>query len=341
VIELPRDFGQAREEVAALREEIERNRASYYADSVSLVSDAEFDAQLQRLEAIEQAFLANLETLAWMDGETKKASAEKLHKIANQIGYPDRWLDYSKLEIARTGYLANLRRGAAFEQHRQLAKVGKPVDRSDWGMTPPQVNAYYDPSMNMMVFPAGILQGAFYDERAHRAVNYGAIGMVMGHELTHGFDDEGRQFDGNGNLRDWWSKVSGTEFVKRATCVADQYSTYVPIDDKHINGKLTLGENIADIGGIKMAYAAYRAQRKGPAQKIGAFTDDQLFFLGTAQAWCGKRRDEEERLRVQTDPHSPPRFRVNGPLSDSADFAAAFQCAPGTAMAPKNACSVW
>lgn len=295
------------------------------------------------VEGIEQAFVANLESLGWMDAETKKASAAKAGKIANQIGYPDKWLDYSKLSIDRGSFIANLERAAIFEQHRQLNKVGKPVDRSEWFMTPPQVNAYYDPSMNMMVFPAGILQGAFYDEKALRAVNYGAIGMVMGHELTHGFDDEGRQFDGLGNLRDWWTKTSGAEFEKRAQCVVEQYGGYTAIEDKKLNGKLTLGENIADIGGIKLAYAAYKAQRKGPTQKIAgsAYTDDQLFFLGYAQAWCGKRRDEEERMRVVTDPHSPPRFRVNGPLSDNADFAAAFQCAPGAPMAPKNACSVW
>ncbi len=192
-----------------------------------------------------------------------------------------------------------------------------------------------------MVFPAGILQPPFYHRAGHPAVNYGAIGMVMGHELTHGFDDEGRQFDAKGNLSDWWSPKVNAEFEKRAQCVADQYEGYTVLNGElHLNGKLTLGENIADLGGIKLAYAAYTAGRKEPA-KVGAFTDDQLFFLGTAQAWCGKRRDEMARMRVTTDPHSPPEYRVNGPLSNLPEFAAAFQCKPGAKMIRAAQCVVW
>jgi endothelin-converting enzyme/putative endopeptidase len=216
------------------------------------------------------------------------------------------------------------------------------------------VNAYYDPSLNEMVFPAGILQPPFYNTQALQPINYGAIGMVMGHELTHGFDDEGRQFDAKGNLRDWWTPDVGKEFDHRADCVVQQYNGYVAVDDLHLNGKLTLGENIADLGGIKLAYRAWSLARQAAAQKEGlnqvkepatathgGFTDEQLFFLGQAQSWCSKTRPENARVRVTVDPHSPPEFRVNGPLSNIPEFAQAFQCKPGSKMVRREACTIW
>jgi endothelin-converting enzyme/putative endopeptidase len=207
-------------------------------------------------------------------------------------------------------------------------------------MTPPTVNAYYEPALNEMVFPAGILQPPFFGRSALTPVNYGAIGMVMGHELTHGFDDEGRQFDAKGNLHNWWSKAVNEDFEKRAACVATQYDGYTVLGDLHLNGRLTLGENIADLGGIKLAHTAYLAQRKAPS-KVGEFTDDQLFFLGVAQAWCGVRREANARMRVTVDPHSPAEYRVNGPLSNLKEFADAFQCAPDSKMVRKEQCIVW
>jgi endothelin-converting enzyme/putative endopeptidase len=204
------------------------------------------------------------------------------------------------------------------------------------------VNAYYEPALNEMVFPAGILQPPFFNRGAARPVNFGAIGMVMGHELTHGFDDEGRQYDAKGNLRDWWTPAASKEFVRRAACVKKQFDGYVAVDDLHVNGELTEGENLADLGGIKLAFRAYAATRaSSPPQASARFTDDQLFFLGVAQAWCGKRRDANARQRVLTDPHAPPQYRVNGPLSNLSEFAAAFQCAPDSKMVRKEACTVW
>jgi endothelin-converting enzyme/putative endopeptidase len=235
-------------------------------------------------------------------------------------------------------------RADTVETHRQLAMIGTPTDKSEWEMTPPTVNAYYKASFNEMFFCAGILQPPFFQRSAVAAVNYGAIGMVMGHELTHGFDDEGRQFDGKGNLTDWWSPTVGKEFDERAACVANQFDGYTVLDGVHLNGKLTLGENLADLGGLKLAHAAYRAAypEKHQEKKVaGAFSDDQLFFLGYAQAWCGKRRDDLERMRATTDPHSPPQYRVNGPLSNSSSFAAAFACKPGAKMVREHACAVW
>jgi len=298
-------------------------------------------ATVSMVKAIEASMEKNLGALSWMDEPTRTQAFAKLHAIANKIGFPDKWRNYDALKLERDSFLQNSIRGATFETHRDLAKVGKPVDRSEWFMSPPTVNAYYEPSLNEMVFPAGILQPPFFNRAAHPAVNYGAVGMVMGHELTHGFDDEGRQFDAKGNLSDWWSPKVNTEFEKRAACVAEQYDGFTILNGElHINGKLTLGENIADLGGIKLAYAAYVASRKAPA-KVGAHTDDQLFFLGVAQAWCGKRRDEMSRMRVTTDPHSPPEYRVNGPLSNLPEFAAAFQCKPGSKMVRPTQCVVW
>ncbi len=230
-----------------------------------------------------------------------------------------------------------------FEVARQLAKVGQPLDRTEWGMTPPTVNAYYSAGMNEMVFPAGILMPPFYTQGANDAVNHGAIGLVVGHELTHGFDDEGRQYDARGNLTDWWSKPVGEEFDRRAACVATQYDGYVAVDDVKVNGKLTLGENIADLGGLTLSFQAYQASRAGkPAEPpVAGYTPEQQFFLAHAQAWCQQIRPENARLRAVTDPHSPARWRVNGPLSNLPAFAAAFQCKAGAPMVRAERCDIW
>lgn len=299
----------------------------------------------QMVDGIEQSMKADLEGLAWMDAETRTKAEDKLAKIVNKIGYPVKWRNYDALSIDRASFFANGCRATAFEVKRQLTKVGQPVDKDEWQMTPPTVNAYYEPTMNEMVFPAGILQVPFYGKKQAPALNFGAIGMVVGHELTHAFDDEGRQFDAEGNLRDWWTAPVSAEFDRRAACVEHQYDEYVAVDDSHIKGKLTLGENIADLGGIKLASAAFaRAEKERPATPpLGGFTPEQELYLGFAQSWCANYRPETLRLLVATNPHSPPRYRVNGPLSNLPEFAAAFSCKEGTPMArPKDKrCEVW
>ena len=291
---------------------------------------------------IEKAMNGDLESLAWMDAATREAAKGKLGAVANMIGYPDKWRKYDGLEIKKDAFVKNVVHGVGFEAEWELARIGKPVDRNEWHMTPPTVNAYYDPSLNEMVFPAGILQPPFYKRGAAAAVNYGAAGMVMGHELTHGFDDEGRRFDSKGNLREWWSPAVGKEFEGRAECVAKQFDGYVAVDDLHVNGHLTLGENIADLGGLKLAFKAWKdSGAAGTPAVSGQFTDEQLFFLGHAQSWCSATRPENARRRVVSDPHSPPQFRVNGPLSNSPEFAKAWQCAPKQKMVRENACVVW
>ncbi|HJZ87647.1 MAG TPA: M13 family metallopeptidase [Polyangia bacterium] len=295
------------------------------------------------ITTIERAFENNLGTLGWMDAATRAQAIDKLHRIVNKIGYPDPWRNYDALEIDRTSYLKNRIRAAVFESKRVLAKIGKPVDRGEWGMSPPTVNAYYNALLNEMVFPAGILQPPFFNRAAGLSTNYGGIGMVMGHELTHGFDDQGRKFDAAGNLRDWWSPEVNKVFTEHADCVAQQYDGYVVIDGQHINGRLTLGENIADLGGLKMAWIAFHAAQAGkpPLPKVAGLDQDQQFFLGHAQAWCMNRRPEDFRRRLIIDTHSPAQFRVNGPVSDLPEFAAAFQCKPGSKMAPAKRCTVW
>ena len=293
---------------------------------------------------IEDVMKTNLGTLSWMDDTTKGRAVEKIKLIANKIGYPDKWRSYEALTIDPKNYLANTMAAESFEVKRQLAKIGKPVDRNEWQMTPPTVNAYYDASLNEMVFPAGILQPPFYSNKATLPTNFGGIGMVMGHELTHGFDDEGRQFDGQGNLKEWWTPAVSTEFDKRAACVADQYDAYAPFPDAHVNGKLTLGENIADLGGVKLALAALRKARAGQlATQSHGFSEDQQFFLGFAQGWCTNMRDEMTRLQVATNPHSPPRYRVVGPLSNLPEFARAFSCKEGDKMVRPQSkrCEIW
>ncbi len=299
---------------------------------------------LELVHAIEHEMKANIEAIGWMDKKTKELAFAKLAKIANQIAFPDKWRQYDALKIEKGAFFKNVQSANAFEEKRTLAKIGKPVDRQEWFMTPPTVNAYYDPSMNQMVFPAGILQPPFYSTAAHPAANFGAIGMVMGHELTHGFDDEGRQFDADGNLKDWWTPETNAEFERRASCVEKQFDGYVVLGEK-INGKLTLGENIADLGGIKLSFGALVQYAKShpfkPEGGADGATPEQRFYLGYAQAWCGKYRDETMRLLVATNPHSPPQSRVNGPLSNQPSFATAFSCTRGQPMARKDACEVW
>jgi putative endopeptidase len=289
------------------------------------------------------ALKADLQTLPWMGTDTRAAAAAKLEAFAIKIGYTDKWRDYSALKIERGNYLQNLQRGAEFEFARRLDKIGKPVDRTEWGMTPPTVNAYNNSGMNEIVFPAGILQPPFYDPKADDAINYGGMGAVIGHEITHGFDDHGSQYDGRGNLRNWWSEEDLKNFKGRAACVADQFDGYVVDGDLHQNGKLVLGESIADLGGLAIAYAAYEKSLEGkprPADKDG-FTPEQRFFLGWAQVWGANERLEYARLMANTNPHPLPRFRVNGPLSNLAEFAKAFGCKKGEAMVREQACKIW
>jgi len=290
---------------------------------------------------IAAAMRQRLDELAWMDAPTRERARKKLASLAYLVGYPKTWRTYD-WQVG-DAYGKNTLASAAFELRRDLGKIGKPVDREEWEMTPPTVNAYYHPNKNQMVFPAGILQPPFYSVEASVPVNLGAMGMVVGHELTHGFDDQGAQFDEAGNLRDWWEPATQDAFKARTKCVEDQYAHYEPIAGAKINGKLTLGENIADAGGIKLAFRAYRAMRKdAPEEQVAdGFTEDQQFFLATGQIWCAEYRDEAAKLQVQTDPHSHPRFRVNGPLSHLPEFAQAFSCKPGSKMVETNACEVW
>jgi len=290
----------------------------------------------EMVQGIEDAFERNLGQVSWMDEAARTASREKLRKIDNKIGFPEKWRDYSTMKISRESLLENVEEASWFETRRDLAKIGKSLDRNEWEMTPPEVNAYYNPSMNEMVFPAGILQTPFFKTDAPVIPNHGGIGMVMGHELTHGFDDQGRQFDGDGNLHEWWSPEVSKAFDERAACVADKYDQYVAVDDVHLNGKLTLGENIADIGGLKMALLAlHQKQGRGDSRS------DRDFFLAFAQAWCANYRPEAARLQALTNPHSTAQWRVNGSVSDNADFARAFSCKAGSPMNPEKKCVVW
>ena len=302
-------------------------------------------ATLQMVHDIEGAMGQDIETLDWMSAATKARAEEKLHAVADKIGYPDHWRDYSKLTIVRGDAFGNSLRAAEFENQRELAKIGKPVDRGEFGMSPPTVNAYYNPSMNDINFPAGILQSPLYDPKATDAENYGHIGGVVGHELTHGFDDQGRQFDGNGNLSDWWTADDAKKFEDKADCEVKEYGNFVATDDAKVNGRLTLGENTADNGGLRLAFIAFLtdAKRKGIDldQKQEGYTPVQQFFVAFGQDWCGDTRPEQLRLQVQTDPHSPRQFRVNGVVQNMPEFGQAFGCKTGQPMMPANACRVW
>jgi endothelin-converting enzyme/putative endopeptidase len=291
---------------------------------------------------IESAMEDDLKDLPWMGPATKQQALEKLHSIVNKIGYPDQWRDYSTLEIVRGDFSGNVRRAAIFESKRQLAKIGKPVDRGEWGMTPPTVNAYYDSQMNDINFPAGVLQPPLFDPKMDDAPNYGNTGGTIGHELTHGFDDEGRKFDAKGNLRDWWTKEDAAQFDERIACVQDQYAGYVVVDDIHINSKLTSGEDVADLGGTLLAYiASMKATQGEDLRPIDGFSPDQRFFIGYAQWACENNRPENQRVRALTDPHSPGKYRVNGIVSDLPQFQRAFGCQPGQPMVRPKMCRVW
>jgi putative endopeptidase len=291
---------------------------------------------LEMVNNLKEALADRIKTLDWMDQPTKDQALKKLAVMQVKIGYPDKWLDYSLLPIDRGPYVLNDIRASQFATTRDLNKIGKPVDPTEWGMTPPTVNAYYQPNRNEIVFPAGILQPPFFYANADDAVNYGAIGAVIGHEMTHGFDDQGRQFDANGNLRDWWSAQSAKEYDTRRKAVVAQYNAYEALPGLHVNGELTQGENIADIGGVKLAYAALqKALVKHPEErtkKIDGFTPEQRFFLSFAAIWRSKIRDADQKLRLNTDPHSPAHFRVNGPLSDLPEFQQAFNISNSSPM---------
>ena len=300
---------------------------------------------LKMVDALEKSLDQDIKTLPWMTEETKKQAKVKLEAIRNKIGYPDVWRDYSKLEVVRGDLLGNFLRGNEFEAHRQIAKIGKPVDRNEWGMTPPTVNAYYSPPRNEIVFPAGILQPPFFDKQMDDAVNFGGIGVVIGHELTHGFDDQGRKYDPQGNLRDWWTAEDGKEFEQRASCVAKEYGNFVAVDDLKLNGRLTLGENTADNGGARIALMALQSmlaeEKPAVGGKIEGYTPEQRFFLGFGRVWCEKRRPEFSRMLVSVDPHSPGKYRVNGVVQNMPEFQKAWGCKAGQPMVAENACRVW
>ena len=299
-------------------------------------------AATERMVAeISRAFGAGLEKLKWMDAETRSRAAEKLKTFAYHIGYPVNWKSYD-FEVGGS-YAANVLASRRFELARDLAKIGQPVDRQEWEMSPPTVNAYYNPPKNEMVFPAGILQPPLYSPTSSLAVNMGGMGMIVGHELTHGFDDEGSKYAADGNLKSWWEESTRKQFDERAQCLVNQYASYEPLPGLKLNGQLTLGENIADNGGVKLAFAAYRAMREGANERLVAdgFTEDQQFFLAVGQVWCTNTLEEKARMLAITDPHSPPRFRVNGALANQPAFWEAFQCQAGTTMHPVNACDIW
>ena len=297
---------------------------------------------LKMTKEIEEAMAGEIRTLPWMGEETKKHALEKLHTIVNKIGYPDKWRDYSSVVIQRDDYLGDVARATAFESHRQLAKIGKPVNRAEWDMTPPTVNAYYNPQMNDINFPAGVLQPPLFDLKIDMAPSYGDTGGTIGHELTHGFDDEGRQFDAQGNLKDWWTKKDAEEFEKRVNCVRDQYGQYTVVDDIKINSKLTSGEDVADIGGTLLAWLAWKASTAGQKlEPVDGLTPEQRFYVGYAQWACGSERPEMLRLHAITDPHSPLQYRVNGVMADLPDFATAFACKAGQPMVRADACRIW
>ncbi|AIZ64927.1 peptidase M13 [Hymenobacter sp. DG25B] len=280
---------------------------------------------------IKEAMGEHIRGLEWMSAATKEEALKKLNAFTVKIGYPDKWKDYSALNISRESYLKNMLAAREWESKDNLSRYGKPIDRSVWGMTPPTVNAYYNSSLNEIVFPAGIMQPPFFDPKADDAVNYGGMGAVIGHEITHGFDDRGRQSDAQGNLRDWWTKEDADEFTKRADMVGAQYSAFQPLDSVFVNGKLTMGENLADFGGLALAYSALEKQLQkqhgnGPRPQYDGFSPEQRFFLAWAQVWRTNARPEYIRQQVQTDPHSPAQYRTNGPLMNMPEFYEAFGC---------------
>jgi putative endopeptidase len=298
------------------------------------------------VENLKAVFRDHLEKVVWMTEATRAKALAKFTRFTQKIGCPDKFRDYSSVEIKRDDYLGNVRRAAAFEQHRQFARVGQPVDRTEWHMTPPTVNAYFNPLQNEIVFPAGILQPPFFDVTQDDAVNYGAIGVVIGHEITHGYDDEGRKYDAEGNLNEWWTTEDSKEFDARAQKVVDEYNAFEPLPGVHVNGKLTLGENLADLGGVSIAYDALeRDLARDPSKRkdIDGFTPEQRFFLSFAQVWRTNIREAEARRLVTVDPHSPGRFRAEGPLVNYQQFFDAFHIKAGDPMwvAPELRAHIW
>ena len=296
------------------------------------------------LRAIEAALKSDLTVHNWMSDATRKQAIVKLDAFLNKIGYPDKWRDYSALNVDRSSYQTNRLRVGKFNEDRDWAKVGKPVDRMEWGMTPPTVNAYYNPQNNEIVFPAGILQPPFFDPNADDALNYGSMGSVIGHEMTHGFDDQGSKYDPSGNLANWWSEADLKAFKERAGCIVNQFNNFEVEKGLNENGSLVQGESIADLGGLVVAYAAFQKAMEGkPRTNIDGFTPEQRFFLGYARGWATNMRPELARVLVLQDPHPLSKFRVNGPLSNMPQFAAAFQCKDGDAMVrpEKDRCVIW
>ncbi|MGA2672397.1 MAG: M13 family metallopeptidase [Terracidiphilus sp.] len=306
---------------------------------------AEKQRTLEMTLAIEQAMDKDIDALDWMGAETKVKAKDKLHAVMNKIGYPDKWRDYSKLEIVRGDALGNQMRAHEFEVARDLAKIGKPVDKGEWQMTPPTVNAYYDPQMNNVNFPAGYLQPPFFSGKEDDAANYGDMGSTIGHELTHGFDDQGRQFDKDGNLRNWWSKDDEQKFDDRADCMVKQYDAIEAVPGVHLNGKLTLGENLADLGGLWLAWLAWldkaEAVHLDMNAKTGGYTPDQRFWIAYAQQWCTQTRPEQLRTQAESDPHAPDEYRTNTVLQDLPEFAKSFSCKKTAPMVNPKPCRVW
>jgi endothelin-converting enzyme/putative endopeptidase len=295
--------------------------------------------------AIEEVMAKDIDGLDWMSAETKVRAKEKLHTVMNKIGYPDKWRDYSSLKIERGDSLGNLERAREFEAARDLAKIGKPVDKTEWYMSPPTVNAYYDPQQNNVNFPAGYFQPPFFSDKEDDAANYGDMGSTIGHELTHGFDDEGRQFDKDGNLKDWWTKEDERKFNDRAQCMVKQYDAIEAVPGVHLNGKLTLGENLADLGGLWLAWLAWldkaEAAHLDMNEKTDGYTSDQRFWVAYAQQWCTQTRPEQLRTQAQTNPHAPDEYRTNLVLEDLPEFAKSFSCKKGAKMVSANPCRVW
>jgi putative endopeptidase len=299
---------------------------------------------LEMTRRIEEAMALRIQQLDWMSPETKQQALAKLHTIRNKIGYPDTWRDYSSVKILPNDFFGDDERATEFEIHRRLDKIGKPVDRGEWGMTPPTVNAYYSDSMNDINFPAGVLQPPLYDVKMDAAPNYGNTGSTIGHELTHGFDDEGRKYDANGDLKDWWTKEDAEQFVKRSDCVVDQYGQYIVVDDIHINSKLTEGEDVADLGGTILAYIAWKdATKEMTLSERDGLSPDQRFFVGMAQWACENSRPEDLRVTAMTDEHSPGKYRVNGVVVNMPEFGKAFACKAGQPMIKPSdkVCKVW
>jgi putative endopeptidase len=301
---------------------------------------------LEMVGLIERAMATDIDSLTWMSDETKRQALVKLKGVTNKIGYPEHYRNYAKVTVEDGDLLGNSTRAREFDVKRRLSLIGQPVDRDDWSMSPPTVNAYYNPSENNINFPAGILQPPFFTASADMAVNFGGIGAVVGHELTHGFDDQGRQFDDDGNLRDWWKAEDAAEFKKRADCLVKEYSSFAPLPDQHIKGELTLGENGADNAGMHLAYMALMTSIEAhtvSAASLDGYTPQQRFFLGFGQIWCGNMREPALRVRLQTDPHSPGEFRVNGTVRNMPEFSDAFGCKQGDPMfaEPDKACRVW